>query len=59
MSKDKSLGQDGKPKFFFSAEKAQAFIDKKKLGETHEWIQTDIGKYEILPKGAGHASKIA
>lgn len=50
MAKDKSLGQDGKPKFFFSEEKAKGFIDRKGLGETHEAKNTEGGKWEILPK---------
>lgn len=50
MSKDKSLGQDGKPKFFFSEEKAKAFIEKKKLGDTHHAKDDGTGKWEILPK---------
>ena len=53
MAKDKSLGADGKPKYFFTQEKAQAFIDKKKLGDTHkaELVETDeLRAWLILPK---------
>ena len=49
MSKDKSLGQDGKPKYFFSEDKAKAFIEKKSLSDTHHAVNND-GKWEILPK---------
>ena len=50
MSKDKSLGADGKPKFFFSEEKANAFIQKKSLQDTHHAVNTEGSKWEILPK---------
>lgn len=50
MSKDKSLGSDGKPKFFFSEEKANAFIAKKSLGDSHHAVNDGTGKWEILPK---------
>jgi len=44
------LGQDGQPKFFFSQEKADKFIEKKKAGDTHHVVQED-NKYVIKPKG--------
>ena len=50
MSKDKSLGHDGQPKFFFSEEKANAFIAKKNLGDTHHAVNDGTGKWCILPK---------
>lgn len=37
-------------KWFGSAEKAQAFIDKKKAGATHEAVQTGKVRWEIKPK---------
>lgn len=39
-------------KWFGSAEKAQAFIDKKKAGATHEAVQTGKVRWEIKPKQA-------
>jgi hypothetical protein len=48
--KDKSLGADGKPKYFYSEAKAVAFIGRKGLGETHYAKQDDDLKWEILPK---------
>ncbi len=43
------LGQDGKNKWFGSQEKAQAFIDKKKLGNDYQVVQ-DGKRFEIQPK---------
>ena len=43
------LGQDGQPKFFFSQEKADAFIAKKKAEDTHHVVQEE-NKYVIKPK---------
>jgi len=48
--KDKSLGMDGKPKYFMSEEKATSFIERKKLGDTHHAKDDGSGKWEILPK---------
>lgn len=39
-------------KWFGSEEKAQAFIDKKKAGATHEAVQTGKVRWEIKPKAA-------
>lgn len=49
-SKDASIGQDGKPKWFSTAQKANEFIAKKKIGDTHHVMQTDNKRFEILPK---------
>ena len=49
MSKDKSLGQDGQPKYFMSQEKADKFIERKSLSDTHHVVEDD-GKFKILPK---------
>jgi len=43
------LGQDGKNKWFGSQEKAQAFIDKKNLGNDYQVVQ-DGKRFEIQPK---------
>jgi hypothetical protein len=43
------LGADGLPKYFFSAEKAQKFIEKKKAEDTHTF-QNVGGKFIIIPK---------
>lgn len=43
------LGQDGKNKWFGSQEKAQAFIDKKDLGNDYQVVQ-DGKRFEIQPK---------
>lgn len=56
MAKDKSLGMDGKPKFFFNEEKAKAFVERKGLGETHCAKDNGEGKWEILPKENGNES---
>ncbi|MCU4350234.1 PLxRFG domain-containing protein [Acinetobacter ursingii] len=42
------LGQDGKNKWFGNQEKAQAFIDKKKLGKDYHVVQ-DGKRFEIQP----------
>lgn len=39
-------------KWFGSREKAQAFLDKKKAGATHEIVQTGKVRFEIKPKVA-------
>jgi len=49
--KDKSLGADGQPKYFFDEGKANHFIERKKLGDTHHAVNDGTGKWEILPKG--------
>ena len=43
------LGQDGKNKWFGTQDKAQAFIDKKKLGNDYQVVQ-DGKRFEIQPK---------
>lgn len=43
------LGQDGKNKWFGSQEKAQAFLDKKNLGNDYQVVQ-DGKRFEIQPK---------
>lgn len=43
------LGQDGKNKWFGTQEKAQAFIDKKDLGNNYQVVQ-DGKRFEIQPK---------
>ena len=43
------LGADGKNKWFASQDKANAFIDKKKLGNDYQVIQ-DGKRFEIQPK---------
>lgn len=37
-------------KWFGSAEKAKAFLDKKKIGATHEAVQTGKVRWEVKPK---------
>lgn len=48
--KDVSIGADGKPKWFSTEQKANEFIAKKKIGDTHHVMQTDNKRFEILPK---------
>ncbi|WP_336982488.1 PLxRFG domain-containing protein [Acinetobacter modestus] len=43
------LGQDGKNKWFGTQDKAQAFIDKKNLGNDYRVVQ-DGKRFEIQPK---------
>ncbi|MDD4852971.1 MAG: PLxRFG domain-containing protein [Acinetobacter towneri] len=43
------LGQDGKSKWFGTQDKAQAFIDKKNLGNDYQVVQ-DGKRFEIQPK---------
>ena len=43
------LGQDGQNKWFGSQDKAQAFIDKKNLGNDYQVVQ-DGKRFEIQPK---------
>ena len=45
------LGQDGKNKWFGSQEKAQAFLDKKNLGNDYQVVQ-DGKRFEIQPNVA-------
>jgi N12 class adenine-specific DNA methylase len=46
-------------KWFGSREKAQAFLDKKKAGGTHEIVQTGKVRYEIKPKVAEGMERFA
>ena len=48
------LGGDGLPKYFFSEEKAQKFIAKKKAEDTHTY-KNEGGKFIIIPKGEADA----
>ncbi|UYF70477.1 PLxRFG domain-containing protein [Acinetobacter ursingii] len=50
------LGQDGKNKWFGTQDKAQAFIDKKKLGNDYQVVQ-DGKRFEIQPKKLQSASQ--
>lgn len=43
------LGADGKPKWFMSQEKAQAFIEKKKLTDQYRVQKVDNRRFEIHP----------
>lgn len=54
-SNDIAIGKDGKPKWFSSADKAKAFIDKKDIGATHEVVQAGK-RFEILPKAQENQS---
>ncbi|UUM25970.1 PLxRFG domain-containing protein [Acinetobacter colistiniresistens] len=45
------LGQDGKNKWFGSQEKAQAFLDKKNIGNDYQVVQ-DGKRFEIQPNVA-------
>jgi N12 class adenine-specific DNA methylase len=46
-------------KWFGSQEKAQAFLDKKKAGDTHEIVQTGKVRFEIKPKVAEGMERFA
>ncbi|WP_105245471.1 PLxRFG domain-containing protein [Psychrobacter sp. Marseille-P5312] len=48
-NKDVAIGKDGKAKWFGKQDKAQAFIDKKGISDTHEVVQAGK-RFEILPK---------
>ena len=50
------LGQDGKNKWFGTHDKAQAFIDKKNLGNDYQVVQ-DGKRFEIQPKKLQSASQ--
>ncbi|WP_316159633.1 PLxRFG domain-containing protein [Bradyrhizobium sp. SZCCHNRI3042] len=43
-------------KWFSTGQRAQAYIDKKKLGATHEILQTQKQRFEIRPKAAEAAA---
>lgn len=46
---DVAIGKDGNAKWFGKQDKAQAFIDKKGISDTHEVVQAGK-RFEILPK---------
>lgn len=48
-AKDATTGKDGKAKWFTAQDKAQAFIDKKKLNGSHEVKKVSNTRYEIHP----------
>ncbi len=48
--KDKSLGADGQPKYFFDEGKANHYVERKSLTETHHAVDDGTGRWEILPK---------
>ncbi len=45
-------GADGKPKWFFSRDKAEAFITKKKLGKQYQVNEVSKNRFEIHPIAA-------
>lgn len=50
------LGSNGEPKYFFSREKAEAFIAKRAADETHYVKEQEVAgtaRYTILPKEEG------
>lgn len=47
---DVSIGKDGLAKWFGSNDKAQAFIDKKGISNTHEVVSAGKSRFEIQPK---------
>lgn len=49
------LGGDGLPKYFFSQEKAEKFLEKKKATDTHTF-KNEGGKFVIIPKGEADVS---
>lgn len=46
------MGADGKPKWFFSRDKAEAFITKKKLGDQYQVNEVSKNRFEIHPIAA-------
>lgn len=44
------LGADGQPKYFMSEERAIAFLNKKRAGDTHK-VELLGNKYTIMPIG--------
>ena len=48
-TKDASLDKDGNAKWFGSNDKAQAFIAKKGLADTHEVVNAGKSRFEIRP----------
>ena len=47
---DVAIGKDGLAKWFGKADKAQAFIDKKGISDTHEVVSSGKSRFEIQPK---------
>ena len=47
---DVAIGKDGLAKWFGKADKAQAFIDKKGISDTHEVVSAGKSRFEIQPK---------
>ncbi|WP_201595298.1 PLxRFG domain-containing protein [Psychrobacter vallis] len=47
---DVAIGKDGQAKWFGSSDKAQAFISKKGLSDTHEVVSAGKSRFEIQPK---------
>ncbi|WP_313205865.1 PLxRFG domain-containing protein [Psychrobacter faecalis] len=47
---DVTIGKDGLAKWFGSNDKAQAFIDKKGISDTHEVVSAGKSRFEIQPK---------
>ena len=52
-SNDAAIGKDGQAKWFGSNDKAQAFIDKKGISDTHEVVSAGKSRFEIQPKAEG------
>lgn len=52
-SNDVAIGKDGQAKWFGSNDKAQAFIDKKGISDTHEVVSAGRSRFEIQPKAEG------
>ncbi|OLF38015.1 hypothetical protein BTW00_02325 [Psychrobacter sp. C 20.9] len=47
---DVAIGKDGNAKWFGKQDKAQAFIDKKGISDTHEVVSAGKSRFEIQPK---------
>lgn len=52
-SNDAAIGKDGLAKWFGSNDKAQSFIDKKGIADTHEVVSAGKSRFEIQPKAEG------
>lgn len=50
---DVAIGKDGLAKWFGSNDKAQAFIDKKGISDTHEVVSAGKSRFEIQLKAEG------
>lgn len=51
-SNDVAIGKDGQAKWFGSNDKAQAFIDKNGISDTHSVVSAGKSRFEIQPKQA-------